>query len=67
MKTGKREEVIGNRSGDGKDALLSVPSNMVESMRAHVNRLHAKRGEAVLDAKKSREEQGFKSASFQTS
>ena len=65
MKTGKGLEVTGNKSGDGNDALLSVPANTVESLWAHVNRLHAERGVAVLEAKRSREEQGFKSAAFQ--
>jgi len=63
--TGSKTEVTGKRSGDGMDALLSVPADTVESLRAHVNRLHAERGVAVLGAKKSREEQGFKSAAFQ--
>ncbi len=63
--TGNREEGTGKSSGNGMDALLSVPASTVESIRAHVNRLHAERGEAVLGAKKSREEQGFKSAAFQ--
>ena len=65
MRTGKKEEGRGKRAGDGKDALLSVPSDTVESLRARIDRLHAERGATVLEAKKAREEQGYASAAFQ--
>lgn len=48
---GKKEEVIGQRS--------------IDELRSKINRLHAERGAAVIEAKKAREEQGFKSAAFQ--
>jgi len=46
-------------------ALMGGHGITVVALREHVRRLHAERGGAVLDAKKSREEQGFKSAAFQ--
>lgn len=46
-------------------ALMTIPGSKVDALRDHVNRLHAERGAAVLAAKKSREEQGFKSVAFQ--
>lgn len=58
-------ERLGKVKLSAVSALMAVPGGTVESLREHVNRLHSERGEAVLDAKKSREEQGFKSAAFQ--
>lgn len=58
-------ERIGKVKLSAVSALMAVPGGTVDALREHVNRLHAERGEAVLDAKKSREEQGFKSAAFQ--